>query len=265
MEVTQEHNVSVSRACGIISLCRSMYYYDSCKDDSEVITLLEQWVARKPTRGFWYYYGRIRKDGYIINHKRLRRVYMKMKLNLRRKHKRRLPARLKVPLQAPEVINKSWTMDFMHDSLISGRKFRVLNLMDEYNRELLAVEVDISIGAERVKQVLLQTIEWRGKPATIRVDNGPEFISSTLRGFCEKEKINLQYIQPGKPMQNGFIERFNRSFREDILDAYLFENLKQVREQAWVWMEEYNQYHPHQSLKDKSPIEYRNTKSLLSC
>jgi putative transposase len=256
MEVSKEQCVSLSRACRLFGLTRSVYYYKSCIDDSEVINLLSDWAAKKPTRGFWYYYGRIRKDGHIINHKRLRRVYTLMKLNLRRKHKRRLPKREKMPLQAPVHPNESWTMDFMHDSLTSGRKFRVLNLMDEHNREVLAIEVDISLGAERVKQVLKETIEWRGRPSQIRVDNGPEFISAALGVFCLERNIRLHHIQPGKPMQNGFIERFNRSFREDILDAYLFENLKEVRELAWEWQEDYNKYHPHTSLKGMSPIEY---------
>lgn len=259
MEVSKEKSVSLSRACRIFSLTRSVYYYESCRDDNEVIGLLEHWAQKKPTRGFWYYYGRIRGDGHIINHKRVKRVYNLMKLNLRRKHKRRLPKREKAPLQAPNTINASWAMDFMHDSLTSGRKFRVLNVIDEYNRESLAIEVDISLGAERVKQVLLQTMEWRGKPASIRMDNGPEFISSTLRAFCEDNKIMLNHIQPGKPMQNGFMERFNRSFREDILDAYLFKDLNEVRELAWEWQEDYNHFHPHKSLGKRSPIKYRST------
>ena len=256
VEVKQEHQLSLSRACKIISFSRSMYYYKSSRDDTEIIKLLEEWAVKKPTRGFWYYYGRIRSDGHLINHKKLKRVYDLMKLNKRRKHKRRLPDRLKQPLQAPDSMNESWTMDFMHDSLINGRKFRVLNLMDEYNREALAIEVGTCLGAEKVKQVLSETMEWRGKPSSIRMDNGPEFISAALQSFCGANGIGLNYIQPGKPMQNGFMERFNRSFREDVLDAYLFEDLHDVREKAWDWMDDYNYHHPHQSLGGRSPVKY---------
>lgn len=241
-----------------------MFYYKSRKDDSEVIAMLTSWAERKPTRGFWYYYGRIRGEGRQINHKRLKRVYNLLKLNQRRRHKKRLVQRVKQPLEAPRRLNESWTMDFMHDSTVNGHKFRVLNLMDEYNREALAIEIERSLGAERVKQVLEQTIAWRGKPVQIRVDNGPEFISAALQSFCEQRRIKLQYIQPGKPMQNGFIERFNRSFREDVLDAYLFENLNEARELAYDWMDEYNQYHPHSSLNGKSPIASRGTVNSLN-
>jgi putative transposase len=156
-------------------------------------------------------------------------VYKLLKLNIKRKGKRRLPARILQPLQSVSGMNVSWSMDFMSDALMSGRKFRVLNLLDDFNREALAIEVDTSLRAERVVRVLEQIIQWRGKPERIRVDNGPEFISGKLGLWCEERNIHLQFIQPGKPSQNAYIERFNGSFRRDVLDAYLFEDLQQVR------------------------------------
>ena len=145
----------------------------------------------------------------------------------------------------------------MSDSLTNGRKFRTFNLIEDFNREVLAVEADTSLPAKRVIRVLDRVIWERGKPDAIRVDNGPEFISNALAEFCEKHSIELQFIQPGKPMQNGYIERFNRTYREDVLDAYLFSSLKQVRELSEEWKQDYNAFHPHQSLQGYSPIGFR--------
>lgn len=204
-------------------------------------------------------YRRIRKEGLVWNHKRLHRVYKLLKLNIKRKGKRRLPARILKPLEAVQQLNESWSMDFMTDSLLSGRKFRTLNLIDDYNREALAIEVDFSLPAERVVRVLEQVIEWRGKPGRIRVDNGPEFISIALGLWCEEKGITLQFIQPGKPTQNAYIERFNGSFRRAILDAYLFEDLDQIRTLVEEWMEDYNNNRPHDALNGRSPVDLWKT------
>lgn len=256
-EVKAENTISTVRACRIVQLSTTAAYYRSRKDDSLVIAKLQSLAEKYPTRGFGVYYGRIRNEGLQWNHKRVKRVYNLMKLNIRRKHKRRLPDREKIPLEQPDAVNKKWSMDFMSDSLTNGRKFRTFNLMDDFNREALAVEADTSLPARHVARVLERVIWERGKPESIRVDNGPEFISSTLEAFCKEQKIKLHFIKPGKPMQNGYVERLNRTFREDILDAYLFHSLSQVRELSDEWVKDYNQFHPHQSLKGYSPIGYR--------
>ena len=253
----QQEKISIGRACRVLCLSRSMWYYCSRKDDSLVEDKLTTLAEKLPTKGFWEYYGRIRNEGLIWNHKRIKRVYNKLGLNLRRRKKRRLPPREKQSLQVPAEMNQTWSMDFMQDSLESGRKFRCLNLIDDFNRECLAIEVDISLSGQRVARVLERAIEFRGRPAEIRVDNGPEFISSALAQFCEKENIQLRYIQPGRPMQNGFIERFNKSLRTDVLDAYIFQSLDQVREIAQQWQQDYNLNHPHSSLGGMSPVKYR--------
>lgn len=247
--------MSLGRACDVMDLSRSVYYYQSKKDDHALIDKLQGMAEKRPTEGFWKMYFRIRKEGLIWNHKRIHRVYKILKLNLKRKGKRRLPARILHPLEAVSKINASWSMDFMSDSLLSGRKFRVLNLLDDFNREALAIEVDTSFRAERVIRVLEQVSEWRGLPERIRVDNGPEFISSKLGLWCEDKKINLRFIQPGKPTQNAYIERFNGSFRRDVLDAYLFETLSQVRILADEWMNDYNYERPHDALNGRSPVD----------
>lgn len=247
--------MSLGRACEVMDLSRSVYYYQSKKDDHAVIDKLQDLSEKRPTEGFWKMYYRIRKEGMPWNHKRMHRVYKLLKLNMKRKGKRRLPARILQPLEAVNHINASWSMDFMSDSLLSGRKFRVLNLLDDYNREALAIEVDTSFRADRVIRVLEQVIEWRGIPQRIRVDNGPEFVSSRLGLWCEERNINLQFIQPGKPSQNAYIERFNGSFRRDVLDAYLFESLNQVRILADDWMNDYNYHRPHDALNGRSPAD----------
>jgi putative transposase len=242
-----------------MDLSRSVYYYKSHRDDRLVIDKLQTMVEQRPTEGFWKMYYRIRKEGLLWNHKRIHRVYKQLKFYIKRKGKRRLPARILRPLEAVQRMNVSWSMDFMTDSLLSGRKFRTLNLMDDYNREALAIEVDTSLPAERVIRVLDQVTEWRGKPNRIRVDNGPEFISAALGLWCEEKQVMLQFIQPGKPTQNAYIERFNGSFRRDVLDAYLFEDINQIRRLAEEWMEDYNNHRPHDALNGRSPMDLWKT------
>lgn len=257
-EIKTEESISTVRACRIVGLSTSAAYYKSCKDDSEVITKLQSLAEKHPTRGFGVYYGRIRNEGLVWNHKRVKRVYDLLKLNIRRKRKRRLPNREKIALEQSNSINKKWSMDFMSDALTDGRKFRTFNLIDDFNREVLAIEADTSLPAKRVVRVLERVMWEKGKPESIRVDNGPEFISNTLESFCKEKEIQLQFIKPGKPMQNGYVERFNRTFREDILDAYLFSSLKEVRVLSQEWMKDYNGFHPHKSLNGYSPIGYRH-------
>jgi putative transposase len=145
----------------------------------------------------------------------------------------------------------------MSDVLVSKRKFRTLNIMDDYNRQAIAIEAGHSMPAIRVIQIVEQTIREQGKPEIIRVDNGPEFISKEFREWYKSKEITVQYTQPGRPMQNGYIERFNRTFRENILDAYLFEDLNQVRILAEEWMEDYNFKRPHEALNGRTPMQYK--------
>ena len=231
-----------------------MWYYQSKRDDSQVIDKLNELAEQLPTRGFDEYYNR----------KRVLRIFRQMGLNIRRKRKKRLPSRLKEPLVVPKAINHTWSMDFMSDALTYGRKIRILNVIDDYNREALAIEPDYCFPAEQVVNVLEEICFWRGKPVQIRVDNGPEFLSKAFVGWCEKNEVHIQYIQPGKPVQNAYIERFNRLYREDILDAYMFDNLKQIKQLTAEWMEDYNRCHPHKSLGRKSPKNYSESNRKLS-
>lgn len=234
---------------------RSGYYYKRKRDDSEVIEAIRK-KAEYSKDGFWKIYCRLRNEGHQWNHKRVYRVYKLMNLNYRRKLKRRLPSREKEALFTPNNKNISWSMDFVSDVLTNGRRFRVLNIIDDFNREIIAMEVGTSMPAERVLRVLEKVIWCTGKPENIRVDNGPEFIADVFKNWCNGNGITIKYIQPGKPTQNSFIERFNGSYRRGVLDAYLFDNLTQVRELTENWMNDYNESRPHESLGDISPKAY---------
>lgn len=238
-------------------LPKSQYYYQSKRDDKEVIAALQELAEQHPSYGFRKLFAYIRRSGHSWNHKKVYRVYRLLKLNKKRKGKRRLPNRVKQPLQQQLGINQSWSMDFMSDSLVSGRKFRTLNVIDDCNREALAIEVDTSLSAKRVIRTLEQVIDWRGKPLYIRVDNGPEYTSKEFELWAREQQITIQYIQPGKPMQNGFIERFNGSYRKEILDAYVFFELNEVRQLTENWIELYNNHRPHEALGNLTPVEWK--------
>lgn len=190
-----------------------------------------------------------------------------MKLNIRRRAKKRLPARMKQPLHVPSAPNQVWSIDFVSDRLVDGRRFRVLNIIDDFNRESLAIEIDTSLPARRVIRVLVKLIAQRGCPAYIRCDNGPEFISHLLEDWCKEKNITLLFIQPGKPMQNGYVERNNGTLRRELLNAYLFNSLAEVRILSEEWQMDYNSERPHKSLGYLSPWKYgelKNTHAALS-
>jgi len=255
-----EGRLSAQRACRLAGLSRSAWYKkpdDRLERDAEVIDALQELVEKHPRWGFWKYHDRLRLNGRPWNHKRTHRVYCELGLNHRRRTKKRLNNRLPQPLEVPAQPNKVWSLDFMHDTLYVGRRFRTLNVLDEGVREALAIEVDTSLPAERVVRVLDQVKSWRGTPEAIRCDNGPELLSETFRGWCKENDVEIMYIQPGKPNQNAYIERFNRTFRSEVLSAYLFEDLDQVSQIAWEWMIEYNEERPHDALGKIPPSVFR--------
>ena len=238
-------------------LSRSVYGYRPNKSkDEEVIKALESAVDRYPRYGFGKLFLILRRAGYTWNHKRVYRIYCELTLNIRRKGKKRLPNRNPQPLSVPETENQSWSADFMSDALYCGRRFRTFNVVDDFNREVLAIEIDLNLPASRVIRTLDQIALWRGYPAQLRLDNGPEFVSLALADWAEKHGIHLAFIQPGKPMQNGYIERFNRTYRTEVLDFYIFKSLSQVRNITEKWRQEYNSERPHESLDNLTTSEY---------
>lgn len=255
--------LSQRRACQVASLARGSYGggghgVKRAAADGPVCEALLSLVERHRGWGFWKYYHRLRKNGVLVNHKRLWRLYQTLGLQLgKRRKKRRLPDRLNQPLQVPAGPNGCWSLDFTSDALTDGRRFRTLNVIDDFNRQVFGIEVDFSPPASRVVRLLAQLVAQHGRPEKLRCDNGPEFISAMLSDWCAAQGIVLHWIQPGKPTQNAYVERFNGSFRREVLDAYLFTTLRQVRHLLAEWMHDYNTLRPHQALGFLTPMEFK--------
>jgi len=258
--MTEEKGLSVLRACQVARLSRAAYYRPGvcwAARDAAVIQAINAALQESARWGFWKCYDRIRNLGHLWNHKRVHRVYCAMKLNLPRRTKRRLPQRQRQPLTVVARMNVVWALDFMRDTLYGGRVFRTLNVIDEANRGALGIDIAVSIPAVRVIAFVEQLIELYGRPGAIRCDNGPELTSEAFGAWCKTKDIELRYIQPGKPDQNAYIERFNRTYREEVLDAYLFDSLSQVREITEEWIDQYNEIRPHDALGSLPPARYR--------
>jgi putative transposase len=257
--LVEEHDRSVVSACRIAGLSRTAFYRPPCERvdaDGPIIRALTALIAQEGRWGFWKCRNRLRTMGYRWNHKRVYRVYTALKLNQVRRTKKRVPTRVKVPLHAVAALNDTWAMDFMGDTLYSARRYRIFNVIDEGNREALAIEVDVSLPSERVVAVLDQLVTIHGAPRRIRCDNGPEFVAETLRAWCTPRGIELVFIQPGKPNQNAYIERFNRTYRTEILNAWVFTTLDEVRDLSEAWRRRYNTERTHDSLGNVPPLTY---------
>jgi putative transposase len=254
---TATHPISERKACQLLKLSRTVYRYKAKPSEDEIIREnLKILAARKPRWGFPKMFAFLRNEGHRWNHKSVRRIYRALGLNLRVKPKKRLPSRDPQPLVAPPAANVSWSLDFMHDSLANGRPIRTLNILDEFNREALWIEVHTSIPSARVTRVLEMLALWRGYPQQLRSDNGPEFISRTMQAWAEEHQVLLAFIQPGKPAQNAFMERFNRTYREEVLDAYLFHSIEEVQALTQEWLEEHNAIRPHEALGGLPPYQF---------
>ncbi|EJM99563.1 transposase, partial [Herbaspirillum sp. YR522] len=225
--VVQERGVTIKLACQAFNVSQACYRYASKRkpENEEIANWLLRLTDNHRSWGFGLCFLYLRNvRGFGWNHKRVYRIYREQELNLRIKPRKRLIREVPRPLAVPSGHNQTWSMDFMHDQLADGRSVRLLNVIDDFNREALGIEVDLSLPSERVIRSLKQIIEWRGKPAAIRCDNGPEYLSAAITVWAQQAGIVLQYIQPGQPQQNAYVERFNRTVRYEWLSQYHWED-----------------------------------------
>jgi len=246
-----KHKVSIRLACITLNISESCYRYNPrLVTENEVIA---DWLLRLVTAnkqwGFGLCFLHLRNvKGFSWNHKRVYRIYRELELNLRIKPRKRIKRDKPDALSVPTAANQVWSIDFMSDSLSDGRTLRTFNVIDDYNREGLAIDIDLSLPSKRVVRSLNQVIEWRGKPAAIRMDNGPEYIAQTLVDWANTNQITLLYIQPGKPTQNAYIERFNRTVRHEWLNMHMFDSVEHAQELATEWLWKYNNERPHTAI-----------------
>ena len=257
-----QKGVSIALACRTFGVSETCYRYErKLSDENERIAdLLIGLTQVHRTWGFGLCFLYLRNvKGRPWNHKRVYRIYRDLELNMRIKPKKRLVREKPEELAVPEEPNSMWSMDFMADSLDSShggtRPFRLLNVLDDYNREGLGIEVDFSLPATRVIRSLDRIIAWRGRPKEIRVDNGPEYVSHSLKQWAQDRGIGLRFIQPGNPQQNAYIERYNRTVRHEWLSQYIFRTIKEVQDTATDWLWTYNNERPNMGLGGITPAQ----------
>jgi putative transposase len=250
VEVTQRH------ACGLIEIDRgTCRYRPRGREEGRLRTRLRELAEARRRFGYRRLQVLLEREGWQLNHKRVYRLYVEEKLGLRRKRGRKRSG-VRQPLAEPRGANQVWSVDFMTDALSSGRRFRTLNIVDDYTREALAIEVDTSLGGLRVVRVLEELKQRRGLPLKIRSDNGPEFVSRVLDQWAFENGIDWHYIQPGRPMENGYVESFNGRFRDECLNENWFGDLAEARSTIEAWQQDYNQARPHSALGYRTPEEF---------
>mgnify|MGYP001768761300 CR=1 FL=1 len=256
----ESFGLSIRKACQVLQLARSTMVYEpkSDEDDEKLRLRLRELALRKRKWGCPMIHRVLRREGLVANHKRTERLYYreeKLSLRLRKRPKKRV-SELRVEMPAPSKPNEHWSMDFVHSRLSSGRRFKCLTIVDDFTREVPALEVDSSIPGLRVIRVLDRLKATKGLPKVIRVDNGPEFSGKALDEWAWQNDVKLDFIEPGKPTQNAFIESFNGKFREECLNEHWFYNLEEARITIEDWRVDYNGFRPHSSLKGLTPDEF---------
>lgn len=257
-QIVQSRGISIRMACDIFTISQTCFRYVATRrpENDRIADWLLRLTTTHRTWGFGLCYLYLRNvKGFPWNHKRVYRIYRELELNLRIKPRARLSRQTPEPLTVPAHKNDVWSMDFMHDQLVDGRSVRLFNVIDDFNREVLGIEIDFSLPAERVIRALTQIVQWRGRPAVIRCDNGPEYLSAALVTWARTWQIQLHYIQPGKPQQNAYIERFNRTVRYEWLSQYDWTTLDALQDFATRWMWHYNHERPHMALDGMTPTQ----------
>jgi putative transposase len=257
--LTAERGLSVTRACGLVGISRSLYGYRSRRSPGlELRDRIAELAAHKRRYGYRRIHVLLRREGWSVNHKRTYRLYREQGLMVRKRKRKRIGLAERLVLPKPSAPNESWSMDYVADALIDGRKLRALTIVDDFSKECLAIEVDTSLPGSRVVAVLERLRELRGLPASITVDHGPEFEGQALDAWAYKRAVRLAFIRPGKPVDNCYIESFNGRFRDECLNEHWFLSIQHARSVIEAWRIEYNTERPHSSLDDLTPEEFRH-------
>ena len=263
-----DHGLSQRQACGLVSVSRTVLQYRPKPNtlNDKICERMRELAAKHKRMGLWQMTRIIRREQGAVNHKRIERLYRREGLKLSIRGRKKLKSVTRAVLPTPSKKNERWSMDFVHDRLWNGRKFRCLTVVDLYTRQCLAIEVDTSLAGMRVKRVLERLVEDNGKPETIVVDNGPEFISQHVDEWAYRTGVELAFIRPGKPTDNAYIESFNGKFRDKCLNTHYFSTLQEAREKIGEWRDLHNNFLPHRSLKGLTPKEFaaQQTTEILS-
>ena len=263
VHLMEVHQVSQRRACDVLQVDRSSVRYQSCRtDDADLRDAIKR-VSRERRRfGYRRIHVMVAREGFQVNHKKLRRIYAEEKLQVRRRGGRKRALGTRKPMVLPDGPNQRWSLDFVSDALTDGRRFRILAVVDDYSRENLVLVADTSLSGQRVTRELNKVIIERGMPKTIVSDNGTEFTSMAILKWVQDTGIDWHYIAPGKPQQNGFIESFNGKLRDECLNETLFGALHDARETLEKWQEDYNWFRPHSALGNLTPMEFIQAKMM---
>lgn len=255
--VQERWGFSERRACRLIGMHRSVARYHRNGDDcSELRQRLRALAAERRRFGYRRLWVLLRREGFRVNHKRVYRLYRDEGLSVRRRKRKRLALTARVIAPAPARPNQRWSMDFVSDALANGRRIRVLTVVDDFTRESLATEVDTSLPGLRVTRVLDELALERGLPEVITVDNGPEFAGRVLDAWAYARGVQLRFIDPGKPVQNAYIESFNGRLRDECLNEHWFTSLSAARTIVEAWRDDYNAVRPHSALGNRTPQEF---------
>jgi putative transposase len=256
--MVRETTISERRACQLIGMHRWTHRYPGRqRDEATLKERLRELAHRWPRFGYRRLHVLLRREGFAVNHKKVYRLYVAEDLKVRRRRKKIRSRVRTAPLPVPSRPNERWSMDFMQDCLANGRRFRVLTIVDDFTRECPAIEVDTSLPGARVVRVLERLAFLRGGlPQILVMDNGSEFTGRALDAWANKHQIKLHFVDPGRPMQNAYVESFNGKFRDECLDQHWFTDLPDAKTRIETWRREYNTIRPHSSLKDVPPAEF---------
>jgi len=259
------HGLSQRRAASLVKSAPSVLRYQSKRQNCEPVrTRLKALAQQRPRFGYRRLHVLLRREGIMINRKKTHRLYREEKLHLRPKRRRRITSNTRVAPEAATAPNHLWTMDFVHDNLSCGRAFRALNIMDAWSREALEIEADTCLNGKRVVRILERLVAGRGKPRCIQVDNGSEFRGVELDRWAYRNQVQLHFIEPGKPTQNGKIESFNGRLRDECLNQEWFTSLFQARCILAAWKDDYNTVRPHSALNYQTPTQWVQNQAQLS-